>query len=239
VPTVRLGFALPARVVMRKLLPVIFDVEGTLIDSVEPTIKAWQTVLADAGHEFSYQQLHRYSGMDPKRMLRRLVPDIAAVKIKSLIKAQGELYRAQYLDGVRPFPGAQALFAELASHHRLALGTSCDPNELKVYLERLQIACYLDAIACGDDVKEGKPAPDLFNLAKKRMKVDDGELAFVVGDTPYDAEAARAANAVPFGTEGGGFSRQALLNAGCEDVAKNLTELSALLRACAAHGQPV
>jgi phosphoglycolate phosphatase-like HAD superfamily hydrolase len=217
---------------------IIFDVEGTLIDCVQPTIDSWQQVLAGQGHLFRYKDLHRYSGMDPKRMLKTLLPDATDADIKRLIKEQGQRYRVEHLSTVPAFPDVQQLFAGLSTHHRLALATSCDRDELEAYLDRLEIAPFVTAMVCGDDVDEGKPAPKLIERAKKGLDIEAGDCVRTVGDTPYDSRAARAAGAIPFGTEGGGFSKKQLLDAGFEGVAEKISEIGDLFDAAARIRQP-
>jgi phosphoglycolate phosphatase-like HAD superfamily hydrolase len=209
---------------------IIFDVEGTLIDCIPSTIESWQTVLATHGHAFGYEALHGYSGMDPSRMLRALLPKATKLEVEGLTKEQGAHYRKLHLPHVRPFPGVERLFADLAPRARLALATSCARDELDVYLGRMPIAHYVGAFVCGNDVEAGKPAPDLLAAASAALGVTKSECVFAVGDTPYDAEAAQAVGAIAIATEGGLFTKAALLSAGFEAVAGDLAELSLLLQ---------
>ena len=210
---------------------IAFDVEGTLIDCVPQTIACWHQTLADHGFDFSYEELHRYSGMDPELMLARLLPDRDEALEKSLLDQQGERYREKFLPTVKPFPGGRALFSALASDgHRLGLATTCQPDELRVYLRLLDITDYVSAAVCGDDVQREKPAPDLVELAGARLAAETLAGLYMVGDTPYDAAAGLGAGAKPVGTLGGGFSADELIHAGCVDVAANPIELLPLLR---------
>jgi haloacid dehalogenase-like hydrolase len=91
------------------------------------------------------------------------------------------------------FPGVRALFEYLkATGIRVALGTDCQKDELDHYLDRAGIRDLIDAAACGSDVKHGKPHPDVFELARKRLKLRTRGSIVCVGDTPYDAAAARS-----------------------------------------------
>jgi phosphoglycolate phosphatase-like HAD superfamily hydrolase len=207
---------------------IIFDVEGTLIDCIAQILECWQAVLAAHGCAVDRKVLHRYVGMDPRRMLRTLLPDASAADIACLAEEQGERYRRRHLHRVRPFPGVEAMFADLAASARLALATSCTRPELDAYLENMRISRYLGATVCGDDVAKGKPAPDLLGLARSRIGAHERVLA--VGDTPYDAEAAQAIGATAIATEGGGFTKVELLNAGFAAVGRNPDELTSLLR---------
>ena len=191
------------------------------------TIACWHQTLADHGFDFSYEQLHRYSGMDPELMLARLLPN----EHRALLDQQGERYREKFLPTVKPFPGVRDLFSALASDgHRLGLATTCQPDELRVYLRLLDIADYVSAAVCGDDVQREKPAPDLVELAGARLAAETLAGFYMVGDTPYDAAAALAAGAKPVGTLGGSFSADELIHAGCVAVAANPIDLLPLLR---------
>src|SRR5690349_7784218 len=87
----------------------VFDVEGTLVDAVPPTLRCWQETLRAAGHAIEIGALQRLSGMDGDKMLRHLLPDLGKKQRKQLIEDQGERYRAQCLPQVRPFAGVRAL----------------------------------------------------------------------------------------------------------------------------------
>jgi len=203
--------------------PLIFDVEGTLIDCATQTITAWQEVLAEHGRHFTHQDLHRYSGMDGKMMLRRLLADSNDGLIETLVKEQGHRYSEKFLPEVLPFSDTTTIVAALARHHRIALATSCNRKELDVYLKRLDITEHVVAAVCGDDVKEGKPSPQLLLAALAALrKVEATGTPIAIGDTPFDAEAAKSAKAVSVGICTGGFSREALLGAGFSSVVADL-----------------
>jgi phosphoglycolate phosphatase-like HAD superfamily hydrolase len=116
---------------------------------------------------------------------------------------------------------------------RIALATTCDPGELRHYKSILQIDGLIDAVACGEDVKRGKPEPDLHLIALRRLDAIARE-ALSLGDTPYDAIAARAAR-IPsiVGTLSGGFSDAELRAAGCAVVLAQAADLSARITAAA------
>jgi phosphoglycolate phosphatase-like HAD superfamily hydrolase len=95
---------------------------------------------------------------------------------------------------------------------------------VKHYLSLLHVTDLIDAMACGDDVEHGKPDPRLVGLALRKLALPAGQ-AVMIGDTPYDAEAARGAGAAAVGLLTGGFAKEALAEAGCVVVAKDLREL--------------
>lgn len=205
----------------------VFDVEGTLVDAVAPILHCWQDTLHAAGHAVDMGKLHRLSGMDGDKMLRDLFPDMEEPERERLLKRQGARYRAHYLPKVRPFAGVRELFLALkARGRRIALATDCASDELRHYLDLLGIDDLLDTIACGDDVAHGKPAPDLPALAMKQLQVRSGVM---IGDTPFDAMAARRAGLAAVGVLTGGFNDADLRHAGCAAVHADVAALRAAL----------
>ena len=199
---------------------VIFDVEGTLVDCVGQTLESWRETLADFGLNFSIEQLHRFSGMDSGEMLDALLARSKAIALKEeILNEQGKRYRDKFLPNVAAIPGVQPLFARLCKLGcRLALATTCQPDELGRYGELVGGFELVQAIACGADAKRGKPHPDLHQIALQRLAVDTGSV-ISVGDTPYDAAAAAKAGIDHIvGTLTGGFAPAILRDAGCSSV---------------------
>ena len=213
----------------------IFDVEGTLVDCVPQTLKSLQEALERFGHQVPYNTLQLYSGLDGDQTLRLVVPDSDESVRKSILKTQGTIYEEKYLDGVQPFNGVRDVFRSLIEQGgRIALATDCKGPALKHYLSLLNVEEFISAMACGDDVEHGKPDPRLVGMALKKLKLP-GPQAVMVGDTPYDAEAAVGAGTSAAGVLTGGFSREALLEAGCLAVADDLQALLSGLE----RGEPV
>jgi HAD superfamily hydrolase (TIGR01509 family) len=195
----------------------IFDVEGTLVDAVMSTLRCWREILQEFGHPVWLVDLHRYSGMDGGEMLDKLLPQPLPKALKQdILDQQGRRYRHDYLPAVQALPGVRSLFEYLkAQGCRIALGTDCQKDELDYYLDRANIRDLIDAIGCGSDIKHGKPHPDIFKLARKRLKVRPRETVVCIGDTPYDAEAARVAGMPAVGVLTGHFAARDLLASGC------------------------
>jgi phosphoglycolate phosphatase-like HAD superfamily hydrolase len=138
-------------------------------------------------------------------------------------------YNTLQLNGVRD------VFRSLIEQGgRIALATDCKGPALKHYLSLLNVEEFISATACGDDVEHGKPDPRLVGMALRKLNLP-GPQAVMVGDTPYDAEAAVEAGASAAGVLTGGFSREALLEAGCFAVADDLLALLSGLE----RGEPV
>ena len=203
----------------------IFDVEGTLIDCAPQILRCWDETLDGFGVPVSSMDLQRLSGMDGDEMLTMLAPALDENARKDILKAQGERYRAVYLPRVQAFPGVRGVFTEIKSQRaRIALATDCQPDELKRYRGLINADDLIDAVACGDEVSKGKPAPEIVEIALHRLGRVPAALATMVGDTPFDAQAARSAGANAWGTLSGGHSKSSLIDAGCSVVMSSVSD---------------
>lgn len=206
----------------------IFDVEGTLIDCVPQTIRSFQEALLDVGLTVSYESLQAYVGLDGDQTIELIAPQLDAHTRQQVLAQKALLYRERYLDDVTPFR-AKDLFEALKAHGgKIALATDCKGPELHHYMALLQIDHLVDALACGDDVEHGKPDPRLVGVALRKLGVSATDVV-LVGDSPYDAEAALEANIAATGVLTGGFSRESLSQAGCLAVARQISDLGPCL----------
>ena len=218
----------------------IFDVEGTLVDAMMPTLRCWRETFAHFGHEISLAELHFLAGMDGKQMLTKLLPGVPNAERKEMLEFQGKRFREEYLPHVHGFPGVRVLFEELKRRGRkVALATDCNKDQLRQYLTVTGTESLIDAIGCGEDVKHGKPAPHVVEVALRRVRAGRKQ-AVMIGDTPYDARAALSAGVTPVGVLTGHFSGHVLHEAGCRAVLRDPVALrEALVQAEMAAGQPV
>jgi phosphoglycolate phosphatase-like HAD superfamily hydrolase len=207
----------------------IFDIEGTLIDCIPQNLRSWQETLASFGVTVSLDVLQPYSGMDGDDMLRILAPDMDKKVRKKALEAEGKNFEARYLRSVRAFAGIRPLFEAIKSGGgKIAFATDCQDPQLKYYRAVLGVDDLIDAIACGEDVEEGKPSPKLVRLAAQRLGIVPARVV-MTGDTPYDAEAARGAGVSALGVLTGGFSQTALKDAGCFAAIKEVGEIHGFL----------
>jgi phosphoglycolate phosphatase-like HAD superfamily hydrolase len=209
---------------------VIFDVEGTLVDSSALTLRCWQETLQSFGFEFPLATLQRHSGQDPHDMLHALLPGPHVTRVvPRVIDAQGRRYRDKYLSHVRAFPEVRALFERVKRGRQLiAVATSSSADELDRYLALTNVGDLVDALACGDDVQRDKPGSALIKVALLRAGKLAPEDTIMIGDTPYDAIAAKRAGVVgTIGMLSGGFSRRDLEASGCIAVYRDPTDLLA------------
>jgi HAD superfamily hydrolase (TIGR01509 family) len=194
----------------------LFDVDGTLIDSVDLHAKAWQETLAHFGYDISYERVRGQIGKGGDQLLPVFVPEDQLARLEETIqKYRSDLFKRQYLSQVRPFPRVRDLFERIKRDGVLiALASSANADELGSYKKLANITDLVDAETAGSDVDCSKPCPDVFEVAIDRVKVEP-EHAVVIGDTPYDAIAARRAGLRTVGVLCGGFPEADLRAAGC------------------------
>jgi phosphoglycolate phosphatase-like HAD superfamily hydrolase len=208
---------------------VIFDVEGTLVDSTPLTLRCWQETLQSFGFEFPLATLQRHSGQDPHDMLHELLPGPHVTRVvPRMIEAQGRRYRDNYLPRVTAFSDVRALFERIRrARQRIAVATSASADELDHYLALANVGDLVAAMACGDDVQHDKPDSALIKVALLRAGEVAPKDAMMVGDTPYDAIAAKRAGVRAIGMLTGGFSRSDLEASGCVAVYRDPADLLA------------
>lgn len=208
---------------------VVFDMEGTLVDCLVPTLECWRETFQEAGYKVSYREIQPLFGMDGMWMLNRILPQETRDTKERLLKLHGERYRRDYLRRTKPLPGVRQLL--MALHQagvRIGIATTCQKEELAIYAERLGIVDLTDAVVCGEAAKHGKPDPSLFEQCLSQLEVAHAAQAVAIGDTPYDAMAAKNLGMAAVGVLTGGFSKRALHDAGCDYVFKDVQDARSL-----------
>jgi HAD superfamily hydrolase (TIGR01509 family) len=206
---------------------VIFDIDGTLIDTVDLHAAAWVEALRHFGFEVAYQDMRAQIGKGGDQILHGLLPPDAVEQRGEEIKDfRSDLFKREYLAKAKPFPGVRDLFERIrASGQKAVLASSGNADEVERYKDIAGIADLIDAATSSDDAERSKPFPDIFEAALAGLAPLKPEEAVVVGDTPYDAEAARNAGLKAVGVLSGGFSEQALREAGCIAVYRDTQDL--------------
>ena len=204
---------------------LLFDVDGTLVDSNDFHVRAWQQVFRAAGHDFPAEMIHDQIGKGGDNLVPALLPDLTEEEQEKIAEAHGPLYREQYMSRVRPFPHARDLLARAKQEGLIvALATSANPEELDHYVELLDAKDLIDVTTDKGDVETTKPAPDIFEAALKKAKARPDE-ALVIGDTPYDVLAAERAGIRAIGLLSGGFPEEDLRAAGAIAIYKDASDL--------------
>jgi HAD superfamily hydrolase (TIGR01549 family) len=197
---------------------VLFDIDGTLVDSVDLHARAWQEALAHFGHRIPFEEIRAQIGKGGDQLLPVfLSEDEVALKGKTIEDYRGDLYKQKYLRQVRAFPGVRGLFQDLLRRGlRIALASSAKADELEAYEQIAGVEDLIHAETSKDDAARSKPHPDIFQAAVQRLGrgIDRGRV-FVVGDSPWDAIAAKRAGLRTLGVLCGGFAEADLLAAGC------------------------
>lgn len=208
---------------------VIFDIDGTLLDSNAAHAEAFAEAFEKFGHDVSVEELKRLIGMGADDILKKyLSADEIEESGEDLKKYRTEIFLKNYLPGIEIFPKVKELFARLrADEKQTALASSAGADELKEYKKLLQIDELIGEETNADDADEAKPEPDIFLAAFDKLKNVEKKDVLIIGDTPYDAEAARKAGLKIFGVESGGWTREKLLESGCAEVYQSVAEIYA------------
>jgi HAD superfamily hydrolase (TIGR01509 family) len=199
---------------------VLFDVDGTLVDTNYLHTLAWSRALCDAGEWAPMNSIHRLVGMGGDQ----LVPTLLGHASPQADAARPRRY-AELSDEARVFPGAAELLRRvhgcgLAS----VLATSAPMDELSALLEKLDADDAIDAQTTADDVEASKPDPEVFLTAMSSSSIDPRR-ALAVGDSIWDIQAARAAGIGCVAVETGGFGQHELTEEGALRVYRDVQEL--------------
>jgi len=205
----------------------LFDLDGTLVDSVYQHVLAWREALERAGIELSVWRIHRRIGMSGglfvNALLRETGRAVSAEQTARLQRHHAEAY-ARQIGQVRPLPGARELLGHLS---RLgvpwAIATSGRRDTARPALEMLAIDKET-VVVTRDEVERAKPDPDLFLAAARLLGVDAAE-SIVVGDSVWDLLAARRAHALGVGLLSGGYGQEELERAGAYRVYEDPADL--------------
>jgi HAD superfamily hydrolase (TIGR01509 family) len=206
---------------------IIFDLDGTLVDTVYAHVFAWQRAFAEVGLAIDGWRIHRRIGMSgglfTRAAARELGRDIDPEQANNLQTRHGQLFR-EFLPERRPLPGAVEVLRylrEAAVPHGIA--TSGGRPEINASLTVLAVPAETVVIDRADVVR-AKPAPDLFLACQKRLGVPAGE-CYVVGDAVWDLLAARRAGMLSVGLLSGGYGADELASAGAYRVYRDTAQL--------------
>jgi HAD superfamily hydrolase (TIGR01509 family) len=208
---------------------VIFDVDGTLVDSVDLHARAWQEAFAHFGKHFDFERVRSQIGKGGDQLMPVFLSEDELAEFgEELEKYRGELFKREYLSQVKGFPAVRELFQRVkAEGLQIALASSAKGDELKAYKKIVDIEDLVEEETSSEDAEKSKPHPDIFEAALERLGKMKPSEAVVVGDTPYDAEAAGKAGMQTVGLLSGGFPEADLRAAGCVRIYRAPADLLA------------
>jgi HAD superfamily hydrolase (TIGR01549 family) len=208
---------------------LIFDLDGTLIDSVFPHALAWQRTLSQAGMECPAWEIHRRIGMSGKLLVKSIAREhgrqLNDAAVEKLEETHSSIFH-ELAPRSAPLPGARELLAHLTKRkisHGIA--TSGKLSEIEGSIKALNLSREA-VIVDGEMVAQVKPEPDLFLQCQEKLAVDRAQ-CLVVGDAVWDIHAARRSQILSIGLLSGGSGEQELYNAGAMRVYKDAAALLA------------
>lgn len=207
----------------------IFDVDGTLVSSVDAHAMSWTETLRDFGYDVPFHRVRYQIGKGGDQLMAEfLSKDDLKEKGKKIEKARKKRFQKNYLPFIEGFPKTRELFQRiLADGRKIVLGSSAHGDELETYKRRAHIEGLVHDETSKDDAEKSKPHPDIFEAALATLPGIGADEVMVVGDSPWDAIAARKAGLRAIGVLCGGFSEQDLREAGFEQIYRDPADLLA------------
>lgn len=190
---------------------VLLDVDGTLIDSNDAHAASWVDALAEAGVAVEFEAVRRLIGKGGDKLL----PEVSGIEEETpegrrIAERRKAIFLERYLPGVKPLPGTRALLDRLqAMGYRLVVATSAKSDELEALLKTAQAPELLAKATSADDAENSKPDPDIVQAAVEQAGRPVDEV-LMIGDTPYDIEAAMKAGVGVIALRSGGWDDSAL-----------------------------
>jgi HAD superfamily hydrolase (TIGR01549 family) len=212
---------------------IIFDIDGTLVDSNDIHTECWLEAFEHFGKSIPYDLMRTQIGKGGDL----LVPDMLNAREmrefgEKLKKYRPELFKKKYMERVKPFPRIHDLFEELSERDiKLALASSSNKDEVSYYTRLLGVGDLLEGSTSTHDANMSKPSPEIFEAALERIGTDSA-LTMTVGDTPYDILASHRCALPIAAVLCGGFERQLLAKAeflfdSVEDMVRKIEEVDA------------
>lgn len=206
----------------------IFDVDGTLIDSVGAHAESWVKTFEQYGKKIEVNKAKKLIGMGGDQFL----PDYFSKKELAenedeIEKYRSDLFKKVFMPRVESFPKVRELFQKIrAEGKQIVLASSAKKDEVEAYKKIADIEDLIDEETSTDDAEESKPEPDILKAVLRKIKNVEKKNVVTIGDTPYDAITAKKAGLTNIvGVCNGGWSREELLKAGCLKVYENVAEI--------------
>lgn len=214
---------------MPQLVAAIFDIDGTLTDSVDIHAMAWQEALRHFHHDVSYERVRRQIGKGGDQLLKTLLsPKDLDAHGEELDKVRGELFKRKYMSLIKPLSMVPELFQRIREAGvRIVLASSAKKDEVGYYQKLLGIEKLVEQGTSSDDAERSKPHPDIFAAAMQKLGSPPAQQVIAIGDTPYDSQATSAISIACVGVLSGGWTEQELRDAGCIAVFRGPADLFA------------
>jgi len=174
---------------------IIFDMDGTLLESTEADYRAWKKVFSDYNQELTYERYAPMLGVKSADVIKNEIGYSNEEDVKRILKEKFD-YFVEYINEnpIKPVFAAETFLKSLAQYPvKIALATSSRKEKMQLVLEQLNFLQYFEAVVTGNEVSNGKPAPDIFLLAAKRLNLQP-EDCMVIEDGPIGVAAAKSAN---------------------------------------------
>ena len=193
---------------------VIFDIDGTLVDSNDAHAQSWVDTFAEAGYDVPFDVVRPLIGMGADKLLPKSVGiSKDSEEGKQLTERRSKIFRERYLPQLRPLEGSRELVLRVRSDGLKAIvATSAKDEELKGLLKAAQVEDLMEEKATASDAKRSKPDPDIVHAAIEESDISPKHLV-MIGDTPYDIEAAAKAEVRTIAFRSGGWNDEELQGA--------------------------
>ncbi len=200
----------------KKIQAVILDVDGTLVNSNDAHAQAWIDAMADQGYQVPFEKVRPLIGMGADKVL----PEVLGIEKESdegkkISQRRKEILKTRYLSTIKSFPGARDLIQQMHDRGlKLIIATSADPDELEQTLKIVgpQVQDLMEKQTSSKDVKQSKPDPEIMEVVLKQSGFAPDEM-IMVGDTPYDIEAAAKVGIKAIAFRSGGWNNEDLAQA--------------------------
>ncbi len=206
---------------------VISDIDGTLVDSVDLHARAWQEAFRHFGCDVEFEEVRHQIGKGSDKLIPHFLSGQELRHIGGeLDKFRGRLWKSKYLPKVKPFPKVRELFQRIQQDgKRIVLASSAKGDELETYKRIAQIDDLVKKETSSDDVESSKPDPDIVRAALAKLGNPNPAQVIMLGDTPYDVEAAHKAGVNTIALLCGGFPENELRLEGCVAIYRGPEEL--------------
>lgn len=205
---------------------VLCDLDGTLLDSNHFHAEAWQRAFAQFGFTVGFEDCVKQIGKGGDQLIPAFVPEDQVERLEEPLKDfRKRLFHREYMDRIVPFSDARLLLERMRQQGlRIAVASSSDKADLEAFLMLLKIHELVEENTTSDDAKESKPEPGIFQAALQKLKIQP-EDALVLGDTPWDIEAAKKAGVRTVGVTCGGWQVEELKQAGAIAVYRDPADI--------------